>query len=288
MRYFITGVGGQLGHDIVQELKERGEQEIFAPTREELNINNREQVMLYMAKVQPDVIFHCAAYTKVDKAEEEKEACYQTNVMGTKNLVDASLALNAKFIYISTDYVFDGTKEGVYQEEDLTNPKSVYGMTKYLGEKIVETNPNHYIARVSWVFGKNGGNFVKTMLRLSETHKDLNVVSDQIGSPTYTKDLAEILVTMSDTDQYGTYHITNSNYCSWADFAKYILKEAGTTTEVHEVSTEEYLALTGTKQAYRPRNSKLSKQKLETVFGEGLPTWQDATKRYLKEIKIKK
>lgn len=287
MRYLITGVNGQLGHDLVEELVERGEIEIFAPTREQLDINNREQVMLYMAKVQPEVIIHCAAYTKVDKAEEEKEYCYRTNVLGTKNLVDASLALNSKFIYLSTDYVFDGTKKGLYLETDLTNPKNVYGMSKYLGEKIVKTNPHHFITRVSWVFGKNGGNFVRTMLRLSENHPDLNVVDDQIGSPTYTKDLSKLLIDMSQSEKYGTYHVTNDDYCSWADFAKYILKEAGKETRIHAVSTEEYLVLTGTKQAYRPRNSKLSKEKLKTNFYT-LPTWQDATKRYLKEIKVKK
>lgn len=287
MRYLITGVNGQLGHDLVEELVERGEIEIFAPTREQLDINNREQVMLYMAKVQPEVIIHCAAYTKVDKAEEEKEHCYRTNVLGTKNLVDASLALNSKFIYLSTDYVFDGTKKGLYLETDLTNPKNVYGMSKYLGEKIVETNPHHFITRVSWVFGKNGSNFVRTMLRLSENHPDLNVVDDQIGSPTYTKDLSKLLIDMSQSEKYGTYHVTNDDYCSWADFAKYILKEAGKETRIHAVSTEEYLVLTGTKQAYRPRNSKLSKEKLKTNFYT-LPTWQDATKRYLKEIKEKK
>lgn len=287
MRYLITGVNGQLGHDLVEELVERGEIEIFAPTREQLDINNREQVMLYMAKVQPEVIIHCAAYTKVDKAEEEKEYCYRTNVLGTKNLVDASLALNSKFIYLSTDYVFDGTKKGLYLETDLTNPKNVYGMSKYLGEKIVETNPHHFITRVSWVFGKNGSNFVRTMLRLSENHPDLNVVDDQIGSPTYTKDLSKLLIDMSQSEKYGTYHVTNDDYCSWADFAKYILKEAGKETRIHAVSTEEYLVLTGTKQAYRPRNSKLSKEKLKTNFYT-LPTWQDATKRYLKEIKEKK
>ena len=287
MRYLITGVNGQLGHDLVEELVERGEIEIFAPTREQLDINNREQVMLYMAKVQPEVIIHCAAYTKVDKAEEEKEHCYRTNVLGTKNLVDASLALNSKFIYLSTDYVFDGTKKGLYLETDLTNPKNVYGMSKYLGEKIVETNPHHFITRVSWVFGKNGSNFVRTMLRLSENHPDLNVVDDQIGSPTYTKDLSKLLIDMSQSEKYGTYHVTNDDYCSWADFAKYILKEAGKETRIHAVSTEEYLVLTGTKQAYRPRNSKLSKEKLKTNFYT-LPTWQDSTKRYLKEIKVKK
>ena len=287
MRYLITGVNGQLGHDLVEELVERGEIEIFAPTREQLDINNREQVMLYMAKVQPEVIIHCAAYTKVDKAEEEKEHCYRTNVLGTKNLVDASLALNSKFIYLSTDYVFDGAKKGLYLETDLTNPKNVYGMSKYLGEKIVETNPHHFITRVSWVFGKNGSNFVRTMLRLSENHPDLNVVDDQIGSPTYTKDLSKLLIDMSQSEKYGMYHVTNDDYCSWADFAKYILKEAGKETRIHAVSTEEYLVLTGTKQAYRPRNSKLSKEKLKTNFYT-LPTWQDATKRYLKEIKVKK
>lgn len=284
MKYLITGVHGQLGHDIVEVLKNQGNHEVFAPTRQQLDISNRDQVMTYVAQVEPDVIIHCAAYTKVDLAEKDKENCYLANVMGTKNLVDAASVLPIKFIYLSTDYVFDGTRKGTYNETDITNPQSVYGMSKYLGEKIVETIPYHFIARISWVFGMNGHNFVKTMLNLSENHSQLNVVADQIGSPTYTKDLAKLLVDMSQTEKYGTYHITNEGYCSWAEFANYIFKTANRKTIVNEVTTEEYLALTNNQQAYRPRNSKLSKDKIKANF-YALPTWQDATDRYIKELK---
>ena len=284
MKCLITGCNGQLGYDIARELDRRGYKDYLALDREKMDITNREQVMQVVTDYNPDVIFHCAAWTAVDKAEYMVDACTTVNVEGTKNLVDASLAVDAKILYMSTDYVFDGKKEGYYTEEDTPNPQSVYGRTKYAGEEEVRRNPKHYIARISWVFGINGNNFIKTMLKLSETHDTLNVVNDQIGTPTYTVDLSRLLVDMAETDKYGTYHSTNESYCSWAEFAEYIFKINNKDVVVNKVTTEEYLEITGTKQAYRPRNSKLSKEKLKNAGFELLPSWQDATERYCKEL----
>ena len=287
-RFLVTGVGGQLGYDVVKELRERGEKEILAPTSKELDITNREEVLNYVKKYKPDVIIHCAAWTKVDQAEQEKDRCFKVNVEGTKNLTDASLEIGSKILYMSTDYIFDGKKEGLYKETDTPNPQNIYGLTKYLGEEVVRRNPNHFITRISWVFGINGNNFIKTMLNLSDKYHELKVVSDQIGSPTYTKDLSKLLVEIAYTDQYGTYHVNNEGYTSWADFAKYIMETNGKETIIHPVSTEEYYkGKDMSKIAYRPRNSKLDKTKLKETGFELLPTWQDATDRYSEELKNK-
>ena len=252
-----------------------------------MDITNREEVMNLVKSYNPDVIFHCAAWTAVDKAEESElyEKVRKINVEGTKNLVDASIEVGAKIIYMSTDYVFDGEKDGLYTEEDKVNPKSVYGQTKFEGEEEVRRNPKHFITRISWVFGINGNNFIKTMLNLSEKYEELNVVDDQIGSPTYTVDLARLLVEMSYTEKFGTYHVNNSGYCSWAEFADYIMKSNGKNTKINFVSTEEYYkGKDMSKIAYRPRNSKLDKKKLVEAGFEELPSWQDATDRYSKEL----
>lgn len=289
MRYLITGYKGQLGYDVKRELLKRGvsEESILAIDKEEMDITNKEEVKEVVSGFNPDVIFHCAAWTAVDKAEDMSDICYNVNVIGTKNVVDASIEVDATIIYMSTDYVFDGTKEGLYTEEDKVNPKSVYGNTKYLGEEEVRRNSKHFITRISWVFGINGHNFIRTMLKLAENHNELNVVDDQIGSPTYTVDLAKILVEMSDTNKYGTYNVTNSDYCSWAEFAEYIFESNHKATKVNRVTTEEYLEITGAKQAYRPRNSKLDKAKLEENFSL-LPTWKDAVNRYNIELEEEK
>ena len=286
MKYLITGYKGQLGYDIKRELLKRGvdEKSILAVDREEMDITNKEAVFKVILDFRPDIIFHCAAYTAVDKAEDDEDNAYNINVTGTKNSVDASLEINSTVIYMSTDYVFDGTKEGYYTEEDEVNPKSVYGKTKYLGEEEVRRNKKHFITRISWVFGINGHNFIKTMLKLSDNHKEVNVVNDQIGSPTYTVDLAKILVDMSNTTKYGTYNVTNDLYCSWAEFAKDIFAINNKDVKVNEVSTEEYLKITNTKQAYRPRNSKLSKEKLVNMGFTILPSYKDALKRYKEEL----
>lgn len=287
MRYLITGYKGQLGYDIERELRAQGETDVIACDKEELDITDREATLEYIERAKPDVIFHCAAWTAVDKAEEMEEACYKVNVEGTRNIVDASIKVGAKIIYMSTDYIFDGTKDGIYTEEDEVNPQSVYGRTKYEGEMEVRRNPNHFITRISWVFGINGNNFIKTMLNLSDRFKTLNVVDDQIGSPTYTVDLAKLLVQMSKTDKFGTYNATNEGYVSWAEFAEYIFEIANKNVQVNHVSTEEYLEIMGTVQAYRPRNSRLSKDKLEENGFDRLPAWQDATERYIEEVKTK-
>lgn len=289
MKYLITGYKGQLGYDVKRELLKRGvkEEDILAIDKEEMDITNREEVNKVVKEFAPDVIFHCAAWTAVDKAEDMSDACYNVNVVGTKNVVDASLEVGATIIYMSTDYVFDGTKEGLYTEEDKVNPKSVYGKTKFLGEEEVRRNPKHFITRISWVFGINGHNFIRTMLKLAENHSELNVVDDQIGSPTYTVDLAKTLIDMSNSDKYGTYNVTNSEYCSWAEFAEYIFESNKKCVKVNKVTTEEYLEITGTKQAYRPRNSRLDKSKLEENF-ELLPSWKDAVNRYNIELEEEK
>ena len=287
MKYLITGYNGQLGYDIKNELLKRGvfEDNILAIDKDEMDITDREQVFNVIKDFSPDIIFHCAAWTAVDKAEDNKELVNLVNVFGTRNVVDASIEVGAKILYMSTDYVFDGTKDGIYLVDDKVNPKSVYGMTKYLGEEEVRRNPEHFITRISWVFGINGNNFIKTMLKLSENHDSLNVVADQIGSPTYTVDLAKLLVDMSGTEKYGTYHATNEGYCSWADFAEYIFKFNNKDTKVNRVTTDEYLHLTNTKQAYRPKNSRLDKSKLDENGFDRLPSWEDATKRFCKSLK---
>ena len=280
MKFFVTGSGGQLGYDVILELKKRGYKDIVAPTFDELDITDRDKVIEMITLVKPDVIFHCAAYTAVDNAEDNKDICFKVNVDGTKNIVDASKMVDAKIIFMSTDYIFDGEKIGEYTEEDSTNPKNVYGESKVLGEELVRGNPKHFITRISWVFGKNGKNFIKTMLELAKTKTELNVVSDQIGSPTYTVDLAKVLVDMSFSSLYGTYNVTNSGYCSWAEFADEIFKKAGKDVLVNHINSEEY-----PQKAYRPRNSKLNKEKLKNNFSV-LPTWQDAVEKYLKEIEV--
>ena len=284
MRYLITGYKGQLGFDLTRELDKRGEKDYKAVDIDEMDITNREEVMKVVKDYNPDVIIHCAAWTAVDKAEDMEDKVRLVNVEGTKNIVDASIDIDATMIYMSTDYVFDGTKEGYYTEEDKVNPKSVYGLTKFEGEEEVRRNPKHFITRISWVFGINGNNFIKTMLKLSENHDELNVVGDQVGSPTYTVDLSKVLIDMANTDKYGTYHVNNNGYCSWAEFADYIFKSNDKDVKVNYVTTEEYLELTNAKQAYRPRNSKLSKEKLVEAGFDMLPDWQDATDRYCKEL----
>lgn len=288
-RYLITGFKGQLGYDIVRELEARGEDNYLALDRDEMDITNRAEVMKVVIDYNPDVIFHCAAWTAVDKAEDMEDAVHDVNVEGTKNLADASIEVGAKIVYMSTDYVFDGKKDIVstYSEDDKVNPMSVYGKTKYEGEEEVRRNKKHFITRISWVFGINGNNFIKTMLKLSKTKSELNVVNDQIGSPTYTVDLAKLLVEMAYTDKYGTYHVNNEGYCSWAEFARYIMESNDKETRINPVSTEEYLEITGTKQAYRPRNSKLNKSKLVDAGFVMLPSWQDATDRYICELNKK-
>jgi len=284
MKYLVTGGNGQLGYDIVRELKARGITDIVMCDRSSFDITDRESTVSFIVRENPDVIFHCAAWTQVDKAEDMEDLVYQVNVEGTKNITDAAKICDSKLFYISTDYVFDGTKDGLYEVNDIPNPMSVYGKTKYLGEEITKSYPKSFIVRISWVFGINGNNFIKTMLKLSETRNELNIVDDQIGSPTYTYDLSKLLVDMSYTDKYGIYHATNSGFCSWAELAECVFALVDREVKVNKVTTLEYLNLTGSRQAYRPRNSKLSKSSLvENGFDE-LPSFEDAAKRYIKEL----
>ena len=281
MKIFVTGVNGQLGYEIVKELNNKGYNDILGVDKDDVDITDENKVKEVIRNYKPDVIFHCAAFTAVDNAEDNKEVCYDINVNGTKYISEVAKEIDAKMFYISTDYVFDGTKEGLYEIYDEISPKSVYGETKYQGEEVVrKNNLKHFVVRISWVFGINGNNFVKTMLRLAETRDELTVVADQFGSPTYTVDLAKLLVTMMETEKYGTYHVNNEGYCNWAEFAEYIFKVNDKKVNVKHITSEEY-----PQKAYRPRNSKLSKKSLDENGFNRLPSWQDAVERYSKELK---
>lgn len=277
MKILVTGVKGQLGFDIVRELSERGYTDVRGIDIEDLDITDEDAVKKYVAEYNPDVIMHNAAWTAVDKAEDEQELCYKVNVLGTKYLAEAAKNVGAKIVYISTDYVFDGEGENYFEVGDKKAPLSVYGKTKYQGELEVQKNDKHFIVRISWVFGINGKNFVKTMLGLAETKTELNVVADQIGSPTYTYDLSKLLCDMIKTEKYGTYHATNEGICSWCDFAKKIFEIAGVNMKVNAVTSEQYPA-----KAHRPKNSRLSKKSLDNAGFNRLPTWEDAVTRYIK------
>lgn len=280
MKFLVNGYTGQLGYDIVRELNKRGYNDIFHPDYPDVDITIEENVKNAIMNYNPDVIFHCAAYTAVDKAESDKEKCYDVNVNGTANIVKYAKEVGAKVIYISTDYVFDGTKEGYYEVDDPICPIDYYGYTKELGEEKVREYDNHVIVRISWVFGINGNNFIKTMLKLAKTKDEVNVVSDQIGSPTYTKDLAKLLVDMSLSDKTGTYHATNDGVCTWNEFASYIFESNGINMKVNKILTKDYPTA-----AKRPHNSKMSKEKLIQDGFQILPHWKDAVDRYNEELK---
>lgn len=279
MKYLITGGTGQLGYDIIKELINRNEKDYLAPSSKKMDITNQKQVEKIILNYKPDIIFHCAAYTAVDKAEEDKENCYNVNVNGTKNIVEVAKRINAKVVYISTDYVFDGTKKTEYETEDITNPINYYGYTKLLGEKEVQQLNDYLIVRISWVFGENGKNFVKTMLNLAETKTELSIVSDQIGSPTYTKDLSKLLLDMIKNNKKGLFFATNEDFCSWYEFAEYIFKINNINIKLNKVLTKDYKTL-----AKRPLNSKLSKNKLDEEGLTRLPSWQDAASRFCKVL----
>lgn len=279
MKILVTGYSGQLGYNVVLEGKKRGF-DMIGVGHKELDITQEEQVRNYIHTVKPDVVIHCAAYTAVDNAEDNKDVCFDVNVNGTKYLAASAKSVDAKFIYISTDYVFEGTGTEPFTEEDAANPVGYYGITKYEGEKAVQSLLDKYfIVRISWVFGINGNNFIKTMLRLAETRKELNVVGDQYGSPTYTFDLAKLLLDMAETEKYGVYHASNEGFTTWADFAKEIFQVAGKAVKVNSITTEEYPT-----KAVRPKNSRMSKDKLEKNGFTRLPAWQDALTRYIAEL----
>lgn len=280
MRILVTGVKGQLGFDVVNELEKRGHTAIGVDV-EEMDITDAEAVEKEMKADNLDAVIHCAAYTAVDAAEDNRETCMRVNADGTKNIARACKELDLKMVYISTDYVFDGKGERPWEPDDARSPLNVYGESKYQGELAVEEYLDKYfIVRIAWVFGVNGKNFIKTMLKLGETHKEINVVNDQTGSPTYTYDLAVLLADMVETEKYGRYHATNEGLCTWYEFAMEIFKQAGMDVKVNPVSSEEFLA-----KAKRPHNSRMDKSKLTDNGFALLPTWQDALKRYLEAIK---
>ena len=280
MKILVTGVKGQLGYDVVKELEKRGIEAVGVDI-DEMDITDAASVDKVIKEANPDAVIHCAAYTAVDAAEENEDLCRKVNADGPRNIARVCKELDIKMIQISTDYVFDGTGERPWEPDDQCGPKSVYGQTKYEGELAVqETLDKYFIVRIAWVFGINGKNFVKTMLGLSEKYDTLRVVNDQFGSPTYTYDLAKLLVDMVLTDKYGIYHATNEGICSWYDFACAIFKEAGIEMNVIPVTSEEYGA-----KANRPANSRMSKEKLvENGFAK-LPAWQDALSRYVAILK---
>lgn len=302
MKVLVTGVAGQLGHDVMNELHKRGYEGVgsdIAPKYSgaddgtavtkmdyvQMDITNSQEVTETIKKVNPDVVVHCAAWTAVDLAEESenKEKVMAINVGGTENIAKVCKELDCKMVYISTDYVFDGYGTRPW-EEDCKDyaPLNVYGESKLMGEKVVSLNlEKYFIVRIAWVFGVNGNNFIKTMLNVGKKFDTLKVVNDQIGTPTYTYDLSRLLVDMIETDKYGYYHATNEGgYISWYDFACEIFKQAGYNTKVNPVTTEEY----GVSKARRPFNSRLNKTKLVDNGFTPLPEWKDALSRYLKEI----
>lgn len=272
----VTGSTGQLGSDVVKELLKRG-YSTLSPNRSELNLCSEDNIRNYILNSNCEAIVHCAAYTQVDKAEDEKDLCIKINATATKHIVKCAKILDIPMIYISTDYVFDGTKDGEYTENDETNPINIYGESKLAGEKYVqEILDKYYIVRTSWVFNINGKNFIETMLRLSKANNQLSIVNDQIGSPTYTKDLSRLLVDMLETSKYGLYHATNEGYCSWYEFANTIFKLANINIDIRAINSNEYAS-----RAKRPLNSKLSKDKLIEYGFKPLPHWEDALKDYL-------
>ena len=248
-----------------------------------MDITDQEEVEQVITSGNYDAVIHCAAYTAVDRAEEEKEVCSLVNVFGTKHIVNVCKKLDIPMMYFSTDYVFDGEGDCYFEVDDPKKPLSEYGKTKYEGELAVQQLVKHFIIRISWVFGINGHNFIKTMLKLSETRNELNVVCDQIGSPTYTYDLAKLTLDMITSDKYGTYHATNENICSWHEFACEIFKQANIDMKVNPITSDQY-----PQKAKRPKNSRMSKKALDDAGFDRLPTWQDALSRYLIELNVKK
>lgn len=304
MKVFVTGVGGQLGHDVMNELAKRGYEGVGSDIAPEysgmddgtpvttmpyvqLDITDKEAVMRTIAQVKPDAVVHCAAWTAVDLAEEKEEIekVRSINAGGTENIAKACKELNCKMMYISTDYVFDGQGNQPWEPDCKDyKPLNVYGQTKLEGElAVANALDKYFIVRIAWVFGKNGKNFIKTMLNVGKKYDTVRVVCDQIGTPTYTIDLARLLVDMIQTEKYGYYHATNEGgFISWYDFTVEIFKQAGYNTKVVPVTTAEY----GLSKAARPFNSRLNKQKLADNGFQLLPTWQDALRRYLKEIEV--
>ena len=285
MRFLVTGAKGQLGYDCVRELKKRGFQDVIAIDKDDLDLTNEQDVRSFFLSVRPDVIIHTAAWTSVDLAEKHEAQVRRINVDAVQYIAALAEIIKAKLVYISTDYVFPGIGDKFYDVNDKTGPLNVYGKSKLDGEKCAKMCKKTYIIRVSWVFGINGNNFVKTMLKIGKTNKEVSIVCDQIGSPTYAYDLSRLICDMIETDQYGLYHATNEGVCSWAQFAEEIFKDAELNVNVNHITTNEYLK--GKQgQAVRPLNSRLSKKSLDDAGFHRLPTWQDALERFLKEYRL--
>ena len=280
MKVLVTGYAGQLGYDTVRQLEARGI-ECRGVDMADFNLTDGPAVKEYVRSYRPDVIVHCAAYTNVDKAESAPEVCAAVNGMGTVNMVRAALSVGAKMVFISTDYVFPGTGDQPWKVDDRYGPLNVYGMSKVQGEDAVRSLMTRYfILRTSWVFGKNGHNFVRTMLRLGTEKKEVRVVNDQIGSPTYSWDLARVICDILPTEKYGIYHVRNEGYISWYEFAKMIMEKAGLPCKVLPVPSSEYPT-----PARRPLNSRLDGSKLAAAGFAPMPTVENALERYLEEIK---
>lgn len=281
MKVVVTGAKGQLGQDVVLELARQNHEAIGAD-REQLDVTNEASVQAFISDVRPDVILHCAAYTNVDGAEENEDAAYQVNALGTEYLAKAAKQVGAKMLYVSTDYVFDGTATEPYEVDEPTKPLGAYGRTKLAGEELLQKNlEQFFIVRTAWVFGVHGNNFVKTMLRLGKERGEVGVVHDQVGSPTYTVDLARFMVELMETQEYGIYHATNSGVCSWYEFAVEIFKQAGLNVIVNPLTTEQF-----PRPAARPKYSVLSKKKIEEQGLMPLRDWKEALNAYLEEALI--
>ena len=278
MKIVVTGCDGQLGKEIIKELNKENKtlkNEIFALNREKLDICDIDKVNSYILSINPDIIINCAAFTKVDLCEDEVELAYKVNSIGPKNLAICCEKVNAKLVHISTDYVFDGNKN-IYREDDITNPQSVYGKSKLLGEQYVQSFCSKYfIIRTAWLYG-DGNNFVKTMLNLSESNNEINVVNDQIGTPTSTKDLAEVILKLIHTENYGLYHGTNKGSCSWYEFAKKIFEIKNIDIKVNPISSNEYSS-----KVKRPQYSVLDNFLLRTINLDDFREWEEALSEYL-------
>ena len=273
----VTGITGQLGYDVLRELEKRG-LDCIGTTRKEIDLSTEDGAKNFILKNKPEIVIHCAAYTAVDKAESEAEMAITVNGLGARRVAEACREIDAKMLFVSTDYVFGGDGKTPYETADEKNPVNTYGRSKLLGEDAVSMIlKKYFIVRTSWLFGSHGKNFVKTMLNLADKNKKLRVVNDQIGSPTYTADLAPLLVDMIQTDKFGVYHATNEGFCSWADFAKEIFKQANKKVEVEPIATADYPT-----PAKRPFNSRLSKKSLDDAGFKRLPSWESAVERYLK------
>ena len=280
MKVLVTGAKGQLGYDVMNELAKRGYEGIGVDVQE-MDITDAQAVDRVITESGVDKVIHCAAYTAVDAAEDNVDLCRKVNAQGTENIAKVCKKLDIPMLYLSTDYVFDGEGTRPWEPDDKRDPLNVYGQTKYEGELAIEENLDKYfIVRIAWVFGVNGKNFIKTMLKLAENHDTITVVNDQVGSPTYTYDLSRLLVDMIETDKYGRYHATNEGLCTWYEFAVEIFRQAGISVNVVPVTSEDFQA-----KAKRPHNSRLNKDKLDEMGFKRLPSWQDALSRYLKIIR---